>query len=75
MGTVITQDQVGFLAVQEQVCGFEGDGESLDALAEVKGVPNVTVFGVRKKVLRTTRRRRNIKLISVFMHFSLVIHV
>lgn len=54
MGTVITQDQVWSLAVQEQVCGFEGDGESLDALAEIKGVPKVTVFGVRKKVLKAT---------------------
>lgn len=54
VGTVVTQDQVRSLAVQEQVCRFEGGGESLDALAEVKGVPEVAVLGVRKKVLRTT---------------------
>lgn len=54
MGAVVTQDQVGSLAVQEQVGGFERDGEALDVLTEVKGVPKVAVFGVRKKVLGRT---------------------
>lgn len=51
MGAVIAQDQVGPLAVQQQVCGLEGDGEPLDGLAEVKGVPEVAVGAVCKEVL------------------------
>lgn len=48
VGAVIAQDQVGSIAVQQHVCGLEGDRETLDALTEVKGVPQVTVGCVCK---------------------------
>ena len=52
---VVAEHQVGPSAVEQQVCGFEGQREALDALTEVKGVPQVVVGGVHKKVLKKKR--------------------
>lgn len=52
MRAVIAEHQVGSSAVEQQVCWLEGQGEALDALTEVKGVPQVVVGGVYKQVLK-----------------------
>lgn len=55
---VVTEHQVGPPAVEQQVRGLEGQGEALGALAEVKGVPQVVVGGVDKKVLKNKRKHK-----------------
>lgn len=52
MRAVVAKHQVGSSAVQQQVRRLEGQGEALDALTEVKGVPQVVVGGVYEKVLK-----------------------
>lgn len=52
VGAVVAEHQVGPSAVEQQVCGSEGQGEALHALTEVKGVPQVAVSGVDEKVLQ-----------------------
>lgn len=52
MRAVVAEHQVGSSVVEQQVCRFEGQGEALDAFTEVKGVPQVVVGGVYKKVLQ-----------------------
>lgn len=52
MRAVVAEHQVGSPAVQQQVCWLEGQGEALDTLTEVKGVPQVVVGGVYKQVLK-----------------------
>lgn len=53
---VVAEHQAGSFAVEQQVCGLEGQGEALDTLTEVKGVPQVVVGGVYEKVLKKRRR-------------------
>lgn len=55
MRAVVAEHQVGSPAVEQQVCRLEGQGEALDTLAEVKGVPQVVVGGVDKKILKNER--------------------
>lgn len=52
MRAVVAEHQVGSPAVEQQVCWLEGQGEALDTLTEVKGVPQVVVGGVYKQVLK-----------------------
>lgn len=52
---VVAEHQVGSSAVEQQVCGLEGQREALDAFTEVKCVPQVVVGGVCKKVLKKKR--------------------
>lgn len=52
MRAVVAEHQVGSSAVEQQVCWLEGQGEALDTLTEVKGVPQVVVGGVYKQVLK-----------------------
>lgn len=52
---VVAEHQVGSPAVEQQVCGLEGQRETLDRLAEVEGVPQVVVGGVNKKILESKR--------------------
>lgn len=61
MGAVVAEHQVGSSAVEQQVGGFEGEGEALDVPAEVEGVPKVVVGGVHKQVLRRQTTNRSIK--------------
>lgn len=56
MRAVVAQHQVGPPAVEQQVCGLEGQRESLDAPAEVKGVPQIVVGRVHEKVLKKKKR-------------------
>lgn len=53
---VVAEHQVGSLAVEQQVHWLEGQGEALDSLTEVKGVPQVLLGGVDKKILKEKRR-------------------
>lgn len=55
MRAVVAEHQVGSFAVEQQVGRLEGQGEALDTLTEVKGVPQVVVGGVYKKVLKKRR--------------------
>lgn len=55
---VVAEHQVGSSAVEQQVCGFKGEGEALDALTEVEGVPQVVVGGVDKKILMEKKEKR-----------------
>lgn len=55
MGAVVAEHQVGPPAVKQQVSRLEGQGEALDALAEVKGVPQVVVGGVHEEILRNMK--------------------
>lgn len=66
MRAVVAEHQVGSPAVQQQVCWLEGQGEALDTLTEVKGVPQVVVGGVYKQVLKkkkiqTLAQQQNVK--------------
>ncbi len=68
MRAVVAEHQVGSSAVEQQVCRFEGQGEALDAFTEVKGVPQVVVGGVHKKVLQkmkihTLAQRQDVRLL------------
>lgn len=55
---VIAEHQVGSPIVKQQVCGFEGETETLHALTEVKGVPQVVVGGVYKQVLEKKEKKK-----------------
>lgn len=61
MGAVVAEHQVGSPAVEQQVRWLEGQGEALDALTEVKGVPQIVVGGVHKKILRNKREHNSDK--------------
>lgn len=66
MRAVVAEHQVGSSAVEQQVCWLEGQGEALDTLTEVKGVPQVVVGGVYKQVLKkkkiqTLAQQQNVK--------------
>lgn len=66
MRAVVAEHQVGSPAVEQQVCWLEGQGEALDTLTEVKGVPQVVVGGVYKQVLKkkkiqTLAQQQNVK--------------
>lgn len=41
--------------MEQQVSRLEGQGEALDALAEVKGVPQIVVGGVHEEILRNKK--------------------
>lgn len=67
MGAVVAEHQVGSSAVEQQVRWLEGQGEALDTLAEVKGVPQVVMGGVYKQVLKkkkiqTLAQQQNVTL-------------
>lgn len=53
---VVAEHQVGSRAVEQQVHWLEGQGEALDSLTEVKGVPQVLLGGVDKKILKEKKR-------------------
>lgn len=55
MRAVVAEHQVGPPAVEQQVSRLEGQGEALDALAEVKGVPQIVVGGVHEEILRNKK--------------------
>lgn len=61
MRAVVAQHQVGLRAVEQQVCRFEGQGESLNSFTEIKSVPQVVVGGVHKEVLGKKKGERNEK--------------
>lgn len=72
MGAVVAEHQVGSPAVEQQVRWLEGQGEALDALTEVKGVPQIVVGRVHKKILRNKREqqfRQKRKSEYSLMHF------
>lgn len=53
--------------MEQQVRWLEGQGEALDTLAEVKGVPQVVMGGVYKQVLKkkkiqTLAQQQNVTL-------------
>lgn len=52
MRAIVAEHQVGPPAVEQQVGRLEGQGEGLDALTEVKGVPQVVVGGIHEEILR-----------------------
>lgn len=57
MRAVVTQNQVGSSGMKQQVGGFKRQDEALHSLTEVKGVPQVFVGGVYKKVLENDRKK------------------
>lgn len=62
MRAVVSEHQVRLAGVKQQVSGFEGDGETLDRLTEVEGVPQEVVGRVHKQILRRRKNERNFKI-------------
>lgn len=58
MGAIVAEHQVRPPAVKQQVSRLEGQGEALDTLTEVKGVPQVVVGRVHKEILRNKEEKK-----------------
>lgn len=58
MGAIVAEHQVRPPAVKQQVSRLEGQGEALDSLTEVKGVPQVVVGRVHKEILRNKEEHK-----------------
>lgn len=58
VGAVVAEHQVRPPAVKQQVSRLEGQGEALDRLTEVKGVPQVVVGRVHKEILKNKQEHK-----------------
>lgn len=67
MGSVVSQDKIGELAVQEEVCGFKWNWEALNGGAKIHGEPEVLGERIDKDILwkggeeREGRKEKEVK--------------